>query len=154
MSSNTKAMKAKIAIGRKQLGLDEDTYRAMLVEVTGKASAATCNEVELARLVDHLASKGAVFTCKHAKPGKPFRTGAAGRRSDFYPIPDGPEAGRKRAICGMWKELGYDMMSLDTRCRRQFGVAAFHWLKDPAHLDTLARDLNKRVADKKRKAAV
>ena len=36
-----KSLMAKIHIAQKDLGLDEDTYRAMLFNLTGKISAAS-----------------------------------------------------------------------------------------------------------------
>lgn len=41
---------AKIHIGKSQLGMDEATYRAMLMRVTGKQSCGKMNPSELARL--------------------------------------------------------------------------------------------------------
>lgn len=149
--SHANAMKAKIAMGRKQLGLDDETYRAMLENITGKRSASQCNIVQLARVIDHMASKGAVFTS--AKPKGEYKAKAAQRRSDFYEIPDSPNARQKRHICAMWRELGYDMTSLDARVKRQFGVDAFRWMNDPAQLQILGKDLAKRLAGKKKKSA-
>ena len=151
--SYANAMKAKIALGRKQLCLDEETYRAMLEEVIGvqSISGGKVTEKQLARVIDHLASKGAVFTS--GSGGKPYKAKAAQRRSDFYEIPDGPLAAQKRKICALWQALGYDMTSLDTRTRRQCGVEAFRWVSDPDFLQTLGRDLEKRLSRKKAKEA-
>lgn len=49
---------AIINIARQQLGLDEDTYRALLVRVTGKASLRQMSERERICVVDELKSKG------------------------------------------------------------------------------------------------
>lgn len=151
--SHTNAMKAKIAMGRKQLGLDEDTYRAMLEAVTGHTSTKECSDGQLARVIDHLANKGAVFTSGTGKPrdAGEYKAKAAQRRSDFYEIPDGPHAAQKRKLCALWKELGYDMTSLDTRVKRQCGIDAFRWCNDPDFLQTLGRDLEKRLKRKREK---
>ena len=87
--TDTRPLIAKVKIGQKQLGLDEATYRAMLFEITGKESAALCNQVQLARVIDHMASKGAVFSAKGKKGDQPYRTGAARGRPDFYEVTDG-----------------------------------------------------------------
>lgn len=49
---------AAIHVARKQLGLDEDTYRAVLVRVTGKASAAAMSEAERQSVVQELRRHG------------------------------------------------------------------------------------------------
>lgn len=143
----------KVRWGRTQVPgfKDEEAWCGMLEQVGGSRSLGDMGWEKLARIIDHLAQEyGVQFSQTN---NKPYRTGVAGRRSDYYEIPDGPEAGRKRALCAIWRKLGYDMMSLDERVKRQFGVEAFRWLNDPVHLGILARDLNKRLADKMKKAA-
>jgi len=49
---------AIINIARQQLDLDEDTYRALLVRVTGKASLRQMSERERIDVVDELKRKG------------------------------------------------------------------------------------------------
>lgn len=49
---------AAIHVARKQLGLDEDTYRAVLVRVTGKDSAGAMSEAERERVVQELRRQG------------------------------------------------------------------------------------------------
>lgn len=56
---------AAIHVGRKQLGLDEDTYRALLTRVTGKASSADMSEAERIDVVDEMRRLG----FKQAKTG-------------------------------------------------------------------------------------
>lgn len=147
-----RAMLAKTAIAVKQLGLDDETFRAMLRNLFGRESRKELNDHELALLCDHLATLGASFTAKDTpREGKPFRRKAAGRRSDWYEIPEGPLAPLKRKIAAMWRELGYDMTSLDTRVRRSFGVDAFRWLEDERHLRTLLADLETRLHAQRRK---
>lgn len=106
----------------------------------------------LAQLVDHLAGLGAEFTSGAATPkAKPgYQARPAQRRSDFYEIPDGPRARVKRYIAAMWRELGYDMVSLDTRTKREFEVEAFRWLEDEKALHRLVTDLEKRLKAKDR----
>jgi phage gp16-like protein len=50
--------KAMIHIAKQQLGLDEDTYRALLVGATGKASCAEMSLNELNKVVDALKVRG------------------------------------------------------------------------------------------------
>lgn len=145
---------AKAHHGKKQLGLDDDTWREMLLNLYGKRSCADLAGMELVRLVDHLASRGAVFTSRTEPRNKPgYQVKASGRRSDFYEIPSGPRARVKRYIAAMWRDLGYDMVSLDTRVQREFSVDSFRWLEDEAALSRLVADLEKRLKARERTEA-
>lgn len=48
--SRTSAI-AKVHVAKKQLGLDDETYRAVLRRVTGRDSAADLNEVQLGKVI-------------------------------------------------------------------------------------------------------
>ena len=52
------SLMAKLHIAKKDLGLDEDTYRAMLQNLTGKRSAADCSDRQLIMLVAALRKRG------------------------------------------------------------------------------------------------
>jgi phage gp16-like protein len=49
---------AKIHIAKKQLGLDDDTYRAALKVATGKTSCKGMSSAELDRVLAHFKAKG------------------------------------------------------------------------------------------------
>lgn len=49
---------AAIHVAKKQLGLDEDTYRAVLVRVTGKDSTRAMSEAERQRVVEEMRRRG------------------------------------------------------------------------------------------------
>jgi hypothetical protein len=49
---------AAIHVARKQLGLDDETYRAVLVRVTGKASSKDMSERERGQVLDELRRQG------------------------------------------------------------------------------------------------
>jgi phage gp16-like protein len=49
---------AKVHIAKKDLGLDDDTYRAMLENLTGKESAAALTVPQLVRVVADLRAQG------------------------------------------------------------------------------------------------
>lgn len=49
---------AAIHVAKKQLGLDEDTYRALALRVTGKSSARDMSEGERGRLLEEMRSRG------------------------------------------------------------------------------------------------
>lgn len=55
---NRRGLLALVHLARKQLALDEDTYRLALEQVTGKSSAAELSDGELGRVVDHFRTKG------------------------------------------------------------------------------------------------
>ncbi len=59
-------MLAKVHIAKKQLGLDETTYRDVVELVTGKRSSGKCTNAELDAVLSHMQDKG-------WKPKKPSR---------------------------------------------------------------------------------
>ena len=128
---------SKIAIARKQLGIDEEVYRALLENTFSKSSATALSVNQLKYLMRILEQKGAVFTSAGKQKAETRR-----RDADFYEIPNHvPHALQKRYIAALWHKMGYAMTSLDKRCSRQFKVAAFLWIEDAADMQTLARDI-------------
>ncbi len=59
---------AKIHIAKKELGLDDDTYRAMLFGLTGKRSAKDLTPAESVRVLKHMSASGAKVTPFIGKP--------------------------------------------------------------------------------------
>ena len=59
--SRRRAALAKIHIAKKQLAMEDETYRAMLQEVAGGDSAADLDLRGLGKVLDHLAERGAKF---------------------------------------------------------------------------------------------
>ena len=49
---------AAMHVAKKQLGLDDDTYRAALVQVTGKSSSAAMSEPERQKVLEHFRQAG------------------------------------------------------------------------------------------------
>ncbi|MCB2186977.1 MAG: regulatory protein GemA [Deltaproteobacteria bacterium] len=135
-----KSLLAKVHIGIKALGWEEDMYRQILQGRYGEASASLLTDGQLAEFVAYLGKQGVRFK---AAPGrKAQRRPAPGRAAkDYYEIPDGPNAAQLRYIAGLWNKLGYAMGGLDARVKKQFGVEKFIWLRDQEHLQTLAKDL-------------
>lgn len=60
---------AAIHVAKKQLGLDEDTYRAVLMRVTGKSSAGAMSEAERVRVVEELRRQGFKPASKRGSKG-------------------------------------------------------------------------------------
>ncbi|MDX1755864.1 MAG: regulatory protein GemA [Marinobacter sp.] len=115
--SNRKGPTAQIHIARKQLGMDEDTYRAMLANVTGKQSSKDCTVAELHKVVTHLKQLG--FKAKPRKrvaehPGTPHNL-------DSRPMLQKVEA--------LLAELTAPWSYADAIAKRQFGIQRVAWLK-------------------------
>lgn len=55
---------AKIKIGQKQLGWDDNTYRDVLRRITGKDSCAKCNFEQMEDVIQYMKEAGAKFTKK------------------------------------------------------------------------------------------
>ena len=53
-----RAMLAKVHVAKKQLQLDEDDYRQILLEESGRTSSADCTEAELERVLKRFEAKG------------------------------------------------------------------------------------------------
>jgi len=93
---------AMIHVGKKQLGLDDDSYRGLLERVTGKRSAAALSEAERNAVVDEMRRQG--FT----PASKPSRKGL-----------DGPYAAKLQALWIAGWNLGV------VRDRRDHALIAF-----------------------------
>lgn len=57
-SQHRRSMIAKVQIARQQLGMVEDDYRQIVMDQTGKMSLKDASEVQLARVLDVMKSKG------------------------------------------------------------------------------------------------
>ena len=144
----------KIEISRKQLpNMDEEAFRALLRSEFGKESRKDMSVNQLSRLVQHFAAVHGVTYTAPAKSRNPRVTPHG--RPDFIEITDSmPYAREKRQILAIWRRLGYSMTSLDTRCKRAFGVPVFVWMQNGEQIATLLSDLQRRekAFEKKRKA--
>ena len=144
----------KIEIARKQLpAMDEEAFRALLRSEFGVSSRKDMSVNQLSRLVQHFAAVHGVTYTAPAKSRNPRVTPHG--RPDFIEITDSmPYALEKRQILAIWRRLGYSMTSLDTRCKRAFGVPVFVWMQNGEQIATLLSDLQRRekAFEKKRKA--
>ena len=107
----------KLAIARKELGLDEETYRAILGRLTGKTSARECTDLEIGMVLDELKAKG-------WKPRAPARRGP-GRPADS------PMAGKARGLWICLWHLGEvtdpSEAALEAFARRQLKCERLQW---------------------------
>lgn len=101
--------------GKKQLGLDEDTYRAMLERITGKSSSAQMDERELALVLDEMRRLGVT------------------RRKPFVRS----KSALVRKMWAMWTAMGKDQITEDASrpalrafVKRQADVDDPEWLTD------------------------
>lgn len=136
------ALYKKIEVGRKQVPemADEDFFRDWLESNFGQRSRTKLSINQLSRVIDMLAKAGAEYTSRGTN--KKTRGHV---RPDFLTVPESDShAQQKKAICAIWKKLGYSMTSLETRVKREFGVASFAWLQDGAKIDRLLTDLQRR----------
>ncbi|WP_319543181.1 regulatory protein GemA [uncultured Pseudodesulfovibrio sp.] len=134
---------AKVKIGQKQLGMDDDQYRIMLEDRFEVNSCSRLNIPQLEKLVKHLEKLGAEYP--HSRKRYPKKD-----PKKFYEIPEGtPHARQKRYIAALWHALGWKMSGLDYRCKSQFKVESFLWVNDQSDLQTLARDLVSRCHEKR-----
>ncbi len=112
---------AKMHVAKKQLGLDEDTYRDTLERVTGKRSAKDMNDKERTAVILHFTNAG--FTNAPAKP-----------RADGRKKLVGKYAGKLQALWIAGWNLGLvknkDDAALLAFVKRQTGIDHTRFLRD------------------------
>lgn len=144
----------KIEVARKQLPeMDEEAFRDLLRSAFGVGSRKDMNIHQLSRLVQLFTETYGVTYTAPAKSRN--RRVTPHGRPDWIEITDSmPFAAEKRQILAIWRKLGYSMTSLNTRCKRAFGVELFVWMQNGKQISTLLSDLQRRekAFDKKQKA--
>lgn len=114
---------AKVQIARKELGLVDDDYRAILVRIAGKTSAADLDETELVAVVEDLKTKGFKPKLAGARP-------ADKRVSSARPA-DHLSARKARALWISLHQLGAienaSEAALEGFAMRQLGVERLQW---------------------------
>lgn len=115
VSPRRRSMIAKVHVARKQLGLSEDDYRAVVLRVTGRTSAGDCGDDALEALLAEFAAKGFRATSRSAGP----------RPADH------PQARKARALWISLYHLGAidsaDERALEAFARRQLGCDRLQW---------------------------
>lgn len=110
---------AKIHLAKKQIGLDDDTYRAMLEEIAGCRSSSRLNEEQRRKVIDHLISRG--FTPRKGRPHK----GTPHNMNDD-PIGRGPLFNKIEAFLA---EAGRPWSYADVLAKRICKVDRIAWCK-------------------------
>ena len=108
-SSDRRALIAKIHIAKKSLAMVDDSYRALMMRITGEASAKDCSDAQLIKLLDEFKRLG--FAAPKRKSDKPF----------------------VRMIYAIWGDLkpflsAPDDSALASFVRRQTGIDRPEWL--------------------------
>lgn len=110
---------ATIHVAKKQLGLDDDTYRAVLNRVTGKSSSAAMSETERLAVVEELRRLG-------------FEKASSGPRRGL----EGRYAKKLQALWIAGWNLGVvrnrDDKALIAMVKRQTGIDHVRFVRDPA----------------------
>lgn len=117
-----RAAVVKVQIARRDLGLDEDTYRAILSRLTGRASASDCTDAQLGVVLDEFKAKG--WKPKVVQGGGPARRGKPAAAAH-------PVARKARAMWISLHQLGVvrdpSEAALEAFARRQLGVEKLRW---------------------------
>lgn len=112
-----KSLLAKVHIAKKELGLDDDTYRMILTETVGKNSASKCTERQLIKVVEAFKEKG----WKNS-PKKKFRNTKDALRRKVY------------ALWGELQKLGTvksnDKTALDNFVKKHTGIDSVNFLDE------------------------
>ena len=98
---------AIIHIAKKELGLDEETYREMLRNLTGKNSTARMDRRQLAVVVDHLVSRGFVVRHNAGRAGAsagPRPSAGRARYQDLGHRPGMARPSQLRMLEAMWRQ--------------------------------------------------
>lgn len=107
----------KVHVAKAQLGLDEDTYRGVLLRVTGQTSAASCTEAQLIAAIEDFKRRG--FT-DQAKAGP-----RSVKRADH------PAARKARSLWISLHQLGAvrnpSEHALEAFATRQLGTEKLQW---------------------------
>ena len=123
---------AKIHIAKKQLGLDDDTYRDMLERVTSKRSSKGMNNKQHTAVLDEFKRLGWKSDFKRKRGGGSLT---------------GPYAKKLQAL---WI-AGWNLGLVDNRkdaaliafVKRQTGIQSMAWLRDPEDADKAVEALKK-----------
>ena len=120
-----RALLAKVHLAKKDLRLDDDTYRDILERETGRRSSAECSVQELEHLVAHFRRQG--FVPKTVAGGRQGAPRPAGQRRADHPV-----AKKARAMWISLHQLGVvenaSEQALEAFAKRQLGVERMQWM--------------------------
>lgn len=122
---------AKIHIAKKDLGLDDDTYREALNLVTGKTSAADLTLTEMLKVLAHFEKRGFKPKTKAKKPMQ--------KRPHTFHMPERERYMKK--IEALMLDGGYTWAYVHGIAKKMFGIERVEWIKDPANLHKIVAAL-------------
>lgn len=114
---------AKVKMAAKELGLDDETYRAILLRLTGKTSSTECTDAQLGLVLDEFKAKGwvakkpAKHVAKSATCAKPADTAVAKKARALW---------LSLYQLGVVREPGEP--ALEAFAKRQVGVDRLQWM--------------------------
>lgn len=126
LTEKRRKLLAMVHMAKKDMGLDEDTYRAMLVEQFGVSSAAALSTVEMERLLKHMKSKG--------WKREDRRTPEQLEQAQLVSL-------KNRAIT-LAEKLENGEARLNGLCRKLFDVSRVEWVRDTGQMQRLLSVLN------------
>jgi hypothetical protein len=111
-------------VARRDLQIDEDTWRAMLLEQTGKRSSKDLTPQQLERVLGHLKTRG--FKVRKPVDAKP--------RPERRPLDTAADSKKARTVWLLLAEIGAvrdpSEVALNAYVRRQAGVDDLRWVTD------------------------
>lgn len=123
-----KAILSKIHIAQQQLGMDDDSYRALLARVAGVRSAKELNSKQAGNVLREFERLG-------FKPKPSAR--AKGKPHNFNKL-----SGEIEVIEAQLTNMGLPWSYADAIAKRQFGIAKVAWLKQPEQLKAVLAALH------------
>lgn len=127
-----------IHVARRNLNMDEDTYRAILHKATGKTSTSDMTIPELEKTLEHFKRCG--FKIRHARKDK------HGKTARSIPLAQDPDAKKIRALWLFLHELGLvrnkSENALAAYVKRITRVDALQWI-DSDQSNTVIESLKK-----------
>lgn len=108
-ASNRQKMLSKIHIGKKQLGLDDDVYRDVLAQATGKRSCKDMDDGELAAVLNLLQQKG-------------FGADVGAKAYQRTPLHFAEQGAMMRKIGALLAQIGKSWAYAHGIARKMFGV--------------------------------
>lgn len=131
-----------INIARTQLGMDDDSYRAMVIRINGGkgTSLKDCNMAELNLILKELKEKGFKVKPNNKNGFKSQRVKPAKTTKDGHPLP----ADIRDKMLSLWIEMhqqgiirdGSDA-GLTAYCRNRSGKDHWHWITEYEAIDMI-----------------
>ena len=123
----SKAILSKIHIAKQQLGLEDDTYRALLARVSGVQSAKDLTDKQASMVLKEFERLGF----------KPMPSKTKGKPHNFDALPN-----QIKKIEAVLADIGMPWAYADAIARQMFKVQRVAWLRKPAQLDAIIAALH------------